>query len=117
MAIKKAGLTANEEDGEILINMFPALAPLLGAVEDEEGGGASARPKVPRKTSLRHMSLDITRVKIVVQNLIKALGRKQERRLVLFVDDLQWVSGWLFFSCDLNFVAHVLQICKDLTYI
>ena len=94
-AIKKAGLTAHEEDGEILINMFPALAPLLGAVEDEEGGGASARPKAPRKTSLRHMSLDITRVKIVVQNLIKALGRKQERPLVLFVDDLQWVSALL----------------------
>ena len=92
-AIKKAGLTAAEEDGEILINMFPALAPLLGAANEEDGEETPARPKVPRKTSLRHMSLDITRVKIVVQNLIKALVRKQERPLVLFVDDLQWVSG------------------------
>ena len=104
-AIKKAGLTAHEEDGEILINMFPSLAPLLGASEDEEGDGASERPKVPRKTSLRHMSLDIIRVKIVVQNLIKALGRKQERPLVLFVDDLQWVSGW-YLLLNLRFVAN-----------
>ena len=104
-AIKKAGLSATEEDGEILINMFPALAPLLGSAEDEESDGPSTRPKVPRKTSLRHMSLDITRVKIAVQNLIKALGRKQERPLVLFVDDLQWVSVWYFSFCNLYFIV------------
>mmetsp|Transcript_26584 Transcript_26584/g.76786 ORF Transcript_26584/g.76786 Transcript_26584/m.76786 type:complete len:1162 (+) Transcript_26584:287-3772(+) len=92
-AIKKAGLTVTEEDGEILVNMFPALAPLLGAGDKEEGiGSDAAGPKPPRKASLRHMSLDITRLKIVVQNLIKALGRKQERPLVLFVDDLQWAD-------------------------
>jgi len=91
-AIKKAGLSAAEEDGEILLNMFPAIAPLLGGGDHEEGNAPATRPKVPRKTSLRHMSLDINRLKIVVQNLTKALGRKQERPIILFVDDLQWVS-------------------------
>ena len=86
-AINKAGLSGSDEDGQVLLTIFPALKPLLSLGDNDK--------EVPTDGAnhQRSMHLDITRLKIVLTNFVLALGRKQDRPLVLFIDDLQWVSS------------------------
>ena len=90
-AINKAGLSGSDEDGQVLLTIFPALKPLLSLGDNNNNNNKEVA--TDGANNQRSMHLDIIRLKDVLTNFVLALGRKQDRPLVLFIDDLQWVRS------------------------
>jgi predicted ATPase/signal transduction histidine kinase/DNA-binding NarL/FixJ family response regulator/tRNA A-37 threonylcarbamoyl transferase component Bud32 len=84
-------LTAIGENGQVLIDVFPSLAKIIGPQPAVAEIGATEAQN---------------RFNIVFQNFIKAISQK-EHPLILFIDDLQWVD-----SASLNLLK-MLMADKD----